>query len=146
VAPGFAPRIVREPVGLADVLPTVLELVGVRAPPALQGMSLAGAMRGGATTADAPRFSELDRGVRLRSVVRGDRHLIVDLDRRERFAFDLALDPWEERRLSKDAPGIAALAEALDEHLKRLPRPADVSVRELSPAERERLEALGYVR
>jgi arylsulfatase A-like enzyme len=146
VAPGIAPRVVRGPAGLTDVVPTVLELLGLAAPRPLQGRSLVGALQGGALAADAPRFSEIDRDVRLRGVVQGDLHLIVDLDRGGQAAFDVARDPHEQRRLPADAPGIAALRDELDEHLKRLAPPKDVQMRELSPAERERLEALGYAR
>jgi choline-sulfatase len=144
VAPGIEPGVVRAPVGLTDVMPTVLGLVGVDVPP-VQGQSLVAAMLG-EPGAHAPRFSELDRDVRLRSVVRGDHHLIVDLDRGARNVFDLGSDPWEQARLGAESSPGAELETILDDHVQGLPVPADVPGRELTPEQRERLKALGYVR
>jgi arylsulfatase A-like enzyme len=144
VAPGIGPRVVRAPVGLTDVMPTVLDLVGLDVPP-VQGQSLVAAMLG-EPGAHAPRFSELDRDVRLRSVVRGDHHLIVDLDRGARNVFDLRSDPGEQARLGAESSPGAELETILDDHVQGLPVPADVPGRELTPEQRERLKALGYVR
>ena len=47
--PGFEPRRVDAPVSLVDVLPSVLDLLGLAAPANLDGVSLAGAMRGEAS-------------------------------------------------------------------------------------------------
>jgi arylsulfatase A-like enzyme len=143
VAPGIEPRTVRGPAGLADVVPTLLELLGEEAS-GMEGASLVGAMRGAAGTG-AARFSELDRHVRLRSVVRGDRHLIVDLDRGARDAFDLRNDPWERARLDSEAAGVADLEALLDAHVQGLSAPDAVPEHQLSPADIERLKALGYV-
>jgi len=145
VAPGFAPRVARGPAGLADVVPTLLELLGLPAASDVDGASLVGAMRGGSVATDA-RFSELDRHVRLRSVVRGDLHLIADLDRGTRAAHDLREDPREKTPLGPGAPGVAELAAVLDAHLEALAAPDALEAPELSPAERERLRALGYLR
>lgn len=63
-APGFAPRVVEEPVGLADLVPTIIELVGDDWIPgsldyAFDGHSLV-ALLGGREDSRAPVLSELD--------------------------------------------------------------------------------------
>jgi len=59
-APGVAPRVVEEVVGLADLVPTVLELVGAPTPGRLDGRSLVPLMRGETDPERAPFvFSEL---------------------------------------------------------------------------------------
>ncbi|HEX6881796.1 MAG TPA: sulfatase [Planctomycetota bacterium] len=53
-APGIAPRVVSEVVGLADVVPTVLELVGRAPAPRLDGRSLVPLLRGAPDPGRAP--------------------------------------------------------------------------------------------
>lgn len=57
-APGGTARVVTQPVSIVDVMPTVLDLVGVPAP-ALNGRSLAGAVRGVDRGPTRPVFVEL---------------------------------------------------------------------------------------
>ena len=144
-APGLRPRIVPHPAGLADVMPTLLEMLGVPGP-RMQGRSWATVARGGSRSVMArPLFSELDRHVRLRSVVDGDHHLIVNLDRGAVSLFDLRVDPYEQRNVGARAERAEALERAVRDHFDSLPAGAGVTL-QLSPEERKRLEALGYLR
>jgi len=52
--PGIAPRALEEPVSLVDLMPTLLELVGVPGPAGLDGRSLAALLRGEAALAPHP--------------------------------------------------------------------------------------------
>jgi arylsulfatase A-like enzyme len=104
-------------VGLADVLPTILELAGEPPPAALHGRSLRAALDGhglpprplvaevrgriGGATAAAPN---------LRAVWLGDRKVIHDAATDRWQVYDLASDPGEQHDLGATAP--EALAEA----------------------------------
>jgi arylsulfatase A-like enzyme len=89
----LARREVKTPVGLVDVAPTLLELLGV--PPSLrmQGRSLAATL-GGGTLADAPVYSEIGR---KKAIVSGNDKLICDLETDSCALYDLAADPREQR-------------------------------------------------
>ena len=140
---GVAPRRIPAVVRQIDITPTLLELVGAPALPGAEGRSLGPLLRGEALPA-LPAFTE--HGVRAR--VTGDRlSLVVEGDRTE--LFDLTTDPGEERDLAPSRPGdAAALAALLDAHRAR-PRaavaPARPPAREVDPAVREALRALGYL-
>jgi arylsulfatase A-like enzyme len=143
VGPGLAPGVVRDAVGLVDFLPTMSEWLGVAAP-AVQGVSRAAAMR---TPSPSPeftsRFSELDRHVRLRSVIDAERHLILSLDGGAVQLYDCVGDPTERKNLG--AKGAAPWEVRLRQYFDSLPVP-EASAATLSPELLRDLKALGYVR
>jgi arylsulfatase A-like enzyme len=139
---------------LLDLMPTVLDLLGVTPPPDVQGRSLAAAARGapGPDPVDAA-ISEYDSrpsGGALESVRQGSDVLIRNNDRLE--LFDLATDPGEQNdRATADPARAAALRSSLEswratcrELASRFgPRAAD---RKAPDAQTLRqLRALGYV-
>ena len=144
--PGLEPRVVGEPVGLADVMPTLLDLLGLPAPPSA-GASLAPVLRRSAAEQRVrPLFSESDWRVRLRSAVVGDYHLIANPAATE--IFDWRADPLEQRNiLGEDPQRDARLQRELAGHLAESSREESTSAGkvELDEAERRRLHALGYV-
>jgi arylsulfatase A-like enzyme len=141
-----APRVVEGGVGLVDVAPTVLALLGLPAPQRMQGRSLLPALLGAGQDLAAPRFSELDRHVRLRSVVDASHHLILDLDASRQLLFDLDADPTEQRDLAAGEEQRARrLTGSIVRHFKALPTPSEVPEHELSPEKLEQLRALGYL-
>jgi arylsulfatase A-like enzyme len=116
--PGRVPagRRVAERVGLLDVMPTVLELLGVPAPPGLQGRSLAPLVRGDAPAEPAPpavsEYSNPTLGRTFESVRHGDGAYIVDRGAEQ--LYDLRTDPGEQRNLAPAAPpALGALRAAL---------------------------------
>jgi arylsulfatase A-like enzyme len=147
-APGIAPGRVGVQVSLIDVVPTVLELLGLRAPaPAeLDGTSLVAAMRGGtapartlALEAYVPYLSHgwapFQAGVNgALKLVRG---ATVEL-------YDRAADPDERNDLHGKDPREAELAAQVErlfsDTRRRLPRESV----ELDAAGRAALAALGY--
>jgi arylsulfatase A-like enzyme/Flp pilus assembly protein TadD len=149
-APGlFAPRVVRGPVRHVDVLPTILDALGIEAPSDLPGRSLLPLIaRPEDEDSEAPDSyfeslsPSLNRGwAPLRGVVVG-RLKYVDLPVPE--LYDLAADPSERTNLAASRPRDV---ERLREHLRRL-RAGDVGVGgrvEEEQATLERLRALGYV-
>jgi arylsulfatase A-like enzyme/Flp pilus assembly protein TadD len=135
------------PVSLVDVMPTLLDALGVPAPEGLDGRSRLEAARGGAVE-EAPVFGEclLPRfhydWAGLRSVRRGSWKLI-DAPRPE--LYDLAADPLERRNLADARPEIVdGLRDELTEHAVRGGVLSADTV-EVDPLVREQLDRLGYV-
>ncbi|MBX7194639.1 MAG: sulfatase-like hydrolase/transferase [Sandaracinaceae bacterium] len=88
---------VASPVAFLDVMPTILNLAGVRAPAPVSGRSLLGCLDGCDET--RPIFAELIPDGpfpnNVRKVRRGQRSVIWDVRRGTFQAFDLASDPGE---------------------------------------------------
>jgi arylsulfatase A-like enzyme/Flp pilus assembly protein TadD len=140
-------------VRLVDVFPTVLDLLGVPAPAQapLSGLSLAGALRGGATPSEPVTYAEslvplLHFGWSDLRVVREGRWKYIQAPRPE--LYDLATDPGEQTNL---ASAQASRAEAMRGALARfldLERKSAAKASGAAPVSTELLEklgALGYV-
>lgn len=122
-----------------DLLPTVLDVLGLPPEPDAEGRSLAG------PPADRPLYAEsfADEGPRARAVFAGSEKLILHADGGSEL-YDLARDPQEEDDL---AASRADTANALREDLERWAARADASdTPALDEAARERLRELGYIR
>jgi arylsulfatase A-like enzyme/Flp pilus assembly protein TadD len=137
-------------VSLADVAPTVLDLLGVEDPPARDGLSLL------ATKADPNRSAYveslvpyLDFGWAPLFGLRGLRHSYILAPRAE--CYDLRSDPGEQRNRLDPKTGkrgaCAAQARQLERMLARLPSYEGVAAAapSVDPETRERLQALGYL-
>jgi arylsulfatase A-like enzyme len=145
VSPGLASRVVSQHVSLADVMPTLLGLLELPAP-VMTGESLVPLMRGQAGWHRTDVFSELDRKVQLRSLLRGRDHLVMNVTRDRAWWFNLAFDPVEHRPLPIQGATLGAeLREQLLAHDASIPRPQRVLTAEIPEEARERLRALGYV-
>jgi len=148
-----------DPVQLADVLPTLLELAELGLPDRLDGRSLAGALRGDGTAPPArPAFSETDAddedckirgGCELSRVAvqTGRFKLVVSLTDAGEALYDLEADPLETRDVSSQHPEelqrhramIAGYLESATPASPAKPGPA------LDDETRRRLRALGYI-
>jgi len=151
----FAVRRVATQVQLLDVLPTILERLGVAIPPGVHGLSLVGLLRG-ARVAERPAFSAATRSGPRRFSVRGRRFkLIRNLPRAEvelgpetpRWElYDLRDDPRERRNLANELPEVKARMATQLGVLRRRASGLDLEVPAPgSPAQRRQLEALGYL-
>jgi arylsulfatase A-like enzyme len=148
--PGLAEgEVVREPVSLLDVLPTLLEALALERPAGLQGRSLLPLLRG--ETIDAvPHFAEAAADRRSFGVrTEGWKYLRFGSGRET--LFDLERDPGERvDRCRVDPETCRSLRRALAEWRREMGRAAAEGGRpsprpaELDEATRERLEALGY--
>jgi len=163
--------VVDERVQLIDVMPTVLELSGVRAPAGVQGRSLAALLRrpsGALAVARAaeapPAISEraapsgIDRDPAVResaAILSGDYKLIHNRARRagvpEFELYDLAADPREQTNLAAGKPEVVArLARVLEawhkSALQARLKPDSEAAGSMSPEQLERLRALGYIK
>jgi len=145
--PGAAPRRVSEPVGLVDLAPTLLDLLELPVPAAMEGRSLAGLVRGDAPEASAAtaRVSELDYRTRLRSVMTPEWHLILD-DQAGAELYRVELDRREVNDVAASEPAAVADLRKLLAAYEADRRPHEAARRgELDAEERARLRALGYL-
>lgn len=161
-APGLIPPGGRVPqtVEIADVLPTVLDLVGVAAPAGRHGRSLVPYLeRPGGGGEGKPAFSEYG-STKIRTVKRGSWKYVENpegiepvcipdapmphfpIARRE--LYDLSRDPGETRNLAEGQPARAAeLSGLIRQRFANIRRKG--GGQELSDELKEELKALGYV-
>jgi len=151
------------PVGLVDLAPTILELAGADVPSTMQGRSFYRLVHSGRSVEMPPRFAEAHRPLRLLqdgslsewgppaySVREGSYKVIFHAGgKKELEAYDLASDRRERRNLATGAR-IPAWVQRLVTMIRGYPSvaartmvpPSPVA---LSPANRSRLESLGYL-
>lgn len=139
-----------EPGSLIDVVPTILGLLGVSAPPGLDGEDLSRIWRdgSGAFLRDRFLFAEADWRNRIPDATRSVRYrefkLVYDRSNGEARLFHLTHDPAETTDVRAEHPELARLLQArLEEFMQ-----GEVSgdpLPELDPEEIEHLKALGYL-
>jgi len=156
-APGARPQVVGETVELVDVVPTILDLLGLPASRDAIGRSLAPVVRG-ADQIDGARaaFAEIGAGRKSQRTLVDDRwQLLVDPRKKTRRLYDLVADPTA----SSDLAGShGEVADRLERELEERHGEARTLAAERSPKhERKRkpkrlrrdvqreLEALGYI-
>jgi arylsulfatase A-like enzyme/cytochrome c-type biogenesis protein CcmH/NrfG len=146
-------------VGTVDVLPTILQTVGIDIPKEIQGESLVGIMdpnvppsKGGGASPPTPSqliYSETEYGVRaygwsaVRSL-RTDKYLFVEAPRRE--LYDLSVDPKAEHDLSATSKAVAdTLQKQLDSFRQKTSKTGEAPSAANDPEAQEKLAALGYM-
>ncbi|MBM4245162.1 MAG: DUF229 domain-containing protein [Deltaproteobacteria bacterium] len=151
-APGRSPRRVADPVELVDVVPTVLDLLGLPPHPGAMGRSLASIVDGGTDEGLAGRVAFAEGtmpGSGWRTVVSRRHQLLHDVQRDESHLYDLEADPTEQVDIAAQQPALVGqlltvLRERLAENERRNPgRPAEQ--RPIDEETRRQLRALGYV-
>lgn len=146
-APGIPPRRVADVVSLTDIMPTMLDLLGVPVPPS-DGATLAGALHGHARPAEREVYAESlyprHLGWSPLFALRSGRYKLIDAPRPE--LYDLESDPFEEQNVYEQRRSVAA---AMTGRMARIRPAADATSapRELEPPPelRHRLGALGYL-
>jgi arylsulfatase A-like enzyme/Tfp pilus assembly protein PilF len=147
-------------VGLVDVAPTILNVMRIDVPAAMQGRSLASMLKANDqgkndapkpeldTLQDRPAYAETEYTQRAFgwSVLRAwrqDKYLYVQAPRRE--LYDQSADPLALHDSAPDARAVAdTLAGQLDEFHRKTSR-ANLPQAQLDPAQAENLRALGYL-
>ena len=140
-------------VSLVDVTPSLLDLLGLPLPEALDGRSLAADLTGGAPSEAEPIFSRIQSKQFTRDGLVLGRHKLVRTRRPEGEQvelFDLASDPEEKRDVSNAAPELTAtMSDTLDRRGRfessHGRRAETIEVEEIEPGIRQELEALGYI-
>lgn len=151
-------RVVDVPVGLIDLLPTVFDLLGLEAPPTVQGESLVATWSEGGTRPAEYVFMESGSYEPSQLSVRKGRWKLAQLraprdrmqfDREEFELYDLETDPGEEIDLSAAHPEVVAeLRSAVDSWRAATPTydgPEQAAMKELDEQTHALLRALGYV-
>ncbi len=139
---------VQETVRLIDVLPTLLDYLGLEGAQRLQGRSFLSALEAPQRAVPRETMSEWPRGD-LRALQQGDWKLIVNPDGVEEL-YNLAADPAESDNLIATHP---ADAERLRRRLAQLVAESEAiqqlvttgEAQDLDPDVRRQLEALGYI-
>ena len=140
---------VEEPVGIIDIAPTLLELMGLPALEAAEGRSLAAQL--GGKRGDDERFvyaetlmPRLEFGWSELRMVQNDRYKYIEAPRPE--LYDLRADPDEMQNLVEREPELTVeMAALLGEWIGSADEANPDASRELSPEEEERLRSLGYL-
>ncbi len=165
--PDTGARTVNTPVGLIDIMPTLLAYLGLKSPDGLEGKALD--IASGAPLASRPIFSETfnhlltkyqvpdiqhakrTEPIAFRAITLGDWKLIYDEKNDIKQIYDLYKDPYERNDLSSRKSKInKTLAVSLSQYIdyvgKKQKRGPTKDASELfTPEERRRLESLGYV-
>jgi arylsulfatase A-like enzyme len=148
--PGVAARREARPVSVLDIAPTILDFLSVDAAPSMKGLSLLKPLAGsremyGETdhTTDGARLSFLRGGARSwKAILRSD--LLKQAERSSEW-YDLAKDPGETtNRPPAESLRASIEARARDAAFKSRSSSAGAPV-ELSPEQKEKLRALGYI-
>ncbi|MEO6213707.1 MAG: sulfatase, partial [Vicinamibacterales bacterium] len=147
--PSVAPRRVADVVRLVDVMPTVLDLLGVPSPP-VNGASLVGMLHGEPRDLELEAYSESQYPLRfgwspLRAL-RAGRYKLIEAPRPE--LYDLEPDPFEERNLYEQRRPLArALAKRLMTLESGVPSKSRDNRTDPIPSAdlQQRLASLGYV-
>ncbi len=141
-------------VELADVMPTLLQTVGVEIPADVQGKSLLGLISAGNEAVegewrDRPAFAEADYGhlaygwSTLQSF-RAGKYLFIQAPRRE--LYDAASDPGAEHNLAPASPAVAdTLAGRVQAFREKTTTKREVPTVIVDPATQEKLASLGYI-
>jgi choline-sulfatase len=149
-APGAWPagKRIADPVSLADVMPSVLGLLGVPAPPGLDGGDLGPLVRGGGRPPRREVYAEtylprLQFRFSPLTMLRSGSMKYVDAPSVE--LYDLKADPGEARSLAGAGPDEGSLAERLRDFVARSDSQASTRAAGVLDAEGEaRLRSLGY--
>ena len=151
---------IQAPVGVVDVLPTVLALLGIQPPPDLEGRSLV-PTGGKAEAAPRPRFVIGDRHSALLGKARRSApyvnplqismeldgaKVLHDFSKRQTVYFDLTVDPREENPLSRPPVELVPpLGRRLVNWYRALPKYEARSSTVLSEEDVKQLKSLGYI-
>jgi len=135
---------------LVDVAPTILQVVGLAAPKAMQGESLAGMWKAaaGERMAERPAYAESDYphkafGWSSLRALRSGKYLYIDAPRRE--VYDQVGDPGSEHNLAASAPAVADTLKSQLIAFRQKTSASGAGKANLDPQEQEKLSALGYV-
>jgi arylsulfatase A-like enzyme len=101
-------RVVRGPVSLVDVMPTILDLVGLPVPPAVEGRSLLPLVRGEEAESSRAAVTSVDEADSQLALLRRTWKLILDTRTGWTELYDLADDPSEVFNRAEQEPEVVA--------------------------------------
>ena len=136
-------------VSLVDVLPTLLETVGITVPAAVEGKSLMPVIRDKGTPSNRTSYAETDYPQRAFGwsslhALRSDKYLFVEAPRKE--LYDESRDPGDDHDLSSAAGAVTTtLASQLGQFRARTSSLRTAPQTSLDASQEQKLRALGYV-
>ena len=148
--PGEKARRIHQQVEAVDMMPTILDLLGMKIPPGLNGRSLAPLIRG-EVLEPAPAFSETVTTPAKYSARTPDWKLICNRNANIPFElFNLANDPFEKENLFpqqdyRQLPQVQQLTRQLNDWIRENHRGQEIKMAPLSKSDIEKLRALGYL-
>lgn len=153
---GSAGKRIENRVELVDMLPTMLQAVGIAVPTEVQGESLLGLMKAGKGEGsakeawrDRPAYAQADYahlayGWSALQSLRTGKYLYIQAPRRE--LYDEAADPKAEHNLAAASAAVAdTLAGKLEAFRQKTTSTRQAPKADLQPAREKQLAALGYV-
>lgn len=159
--PGIEPARHAMPVSLVDVLPTLVDVVGIDLEQEVEGTSLRPLLddaveAGGSSPTDPRPSGPFDRellaerslyGSEKKAIIRWPLKAIVDYERGRERLFDLQADPGESVNLYRDKEDLyLELLASLQETLRAADHLARHNEIELDPDTLDKIRALGYLR
>lgn len=144
-------RVVNDQVGMIDILPTVLDLMGFKKNPDIQGKSFKSAMFEGKSASDKFVYIEsvaamMDRNWAPLQGIRTEEWKYIDAPIPE--LYDLKSDPKEESNLVERKPDITALLKTkLQDAINKYssPNSSQIFGTKIDKETREKLMSLGYI-
>jgi arylsulfatase A-like enzyme len=143
--PGVPPGEIREPVSLLDLVPTVLDWLGL-ASTELEGRSLLAAEAAGHEEPPRAVLTERAKHKQPWAIIDGELKYIMGRRAGTGELYDLSVDPGEQSNIAGQHPQLVARLEArLIEQINAL-EPVLTTAKDvqLSPEEAEQLKAIGY--
>jgi choline-sulfatase len=144
--PGVAARRISSVASLVDVMPTILDALGI-APVSTDGVSQVPAMRGRAANADRSIYTESlypqRFGWSALRALRDGRFKLIDAPRPE--LYDLEADPFEEQNIYAERRVVATAMASRLAAFTESRGPARAEAARVPPELRARLASLGYV-
>jgi len=150
--PGGNHKRINASVSLVDVMPTLMQLLGLQPPQDIDGVSLLPLIDGQGIFTVLRQFqlSELDRGKTLRSSWGSKQHLIFNSEDSSYLMYNLTNDPMQKTDLAAtnktEAEKLKSELQAFIANLKKRSAPAPLpELPELQHEELEQLKTLGYL-
>ena len=149
--PGRKARRIPRQVEAVDLMPTILDFLGIKTPAGLDGKSLAPLIRG-EVFEPTPAFSETVTTPAKYSARTPDWKLICNKNAKIPFElFNLANDPFESENLFpqenyRKLPEASLLMRLLNDWIKKYHRGQEIKMAPLSKSDIEKLRALGYLK
>jgi arylsulfatase A-like enzyme len=150
--PGVLPagKRIKETVGLIDIMPTLLDELGIPAQSGMQGRSFKEIIVEDSPARSVPAFSEaVKKTPQKKSLYLGDWKLIATPGEKTHELYNIADDPLEQKNVYAQYPArardlIGLLAEQV-KHNHQLGLETDAKEIPMTPEQYERLKSLGYV-
>jgi arylsulfatase A-like enzyme len=138
--------VVREPVSLLDIAPTLLELAGLAPPAGMSGRSLAASFDGQKLPLHPCPAGAILYGDDMRALRLGKHKVLATLEGLPTALFDLAADPYETVNILASERALAeSLASVIGSFAAAPPGSLEAVAPEPDEATQQALEALGYL-